>query len=211
MIITAVDRAPKRRDRVQVHVDGVSMFEVSQTTARKHDLRPGRELTASEIADARYVALTAAAAMLARRPHSEREVRARLGRRGCDAQAADGAIQTLTTAGLLNDAEYAQAWTESRDRISPRGHRLVEQELRASGVSLEIARDAADQVSDADAAMRAAARRLASLRGLDYGSFRKRLGSFLQRRGFDWDTCGATIERCWQDLHSDDATDVMES
>jgi regulatory protein len=205
MIITAVDRAPKRRGCVRVHLDGVSMFEVSLATARKHDLTPGRALTvaeaaAIEISDARHVALASAAAMLARRAYSEHEVRQRLLRRGCDDEVAGETIQKLTTAGLLDDGEYAQAWTESRDRISPRGRRLVERELRANGVSSDTARQAADQVSDADAAMRAACRRLPSLRSLDHETFRKRLGSFLQRRGFDWETCGATAERCWQDL-----------
>src|SRR5712692_2490944 len=98
MIITAIDRAPRRRGRVQVHLDGVSMFEVSLATMRKHDLKPGGELSAAAAtaimaADARHAALTASAAMLARRPHSEREVRLRLRRRGCAPDVIDETIR----------------------------------------------------------------------------------------------------------------------
>ncbi|MDP9235827.1 MAG: RecX family transcriptional regulator [Chloroflexota bacterium] len=216
MIITAIDRAPKRRGRMQVHLDGVSKFELSVATARKYELKRGGELSAAQAegivaADARHAALTAAAAMLARRPHSEREVRVRLRRRGCEPDVVDETIRKLTSARLLDDAEYAQAWTESRDRISPRGRRLIEQELRANGVAIAIAQEAAEQISDSEAAMRAASRRLSAMRGLDCETFRKRLGPFLQRRGFDWETCSGTVERCWQELHNEVPADDRDA
>jgi regulatory protein len=216
MIITAIDRAPKRRGRMQVHLDGVSMLEVSLATVRKFDLKRGGEVSATEAeaivaADARHEALTTSAAMLSRRPHSEREVRLRLLRRGCEPDVVAETIRKLSAARLLDDAEYAQAWTESRDRISPRGRRLIEQELRANGVALDVAQYAAEQVSDSEAAMRAASRRLHAMRGLDYEAFRKRLGPFLQRRGFGWETCSATVERCWQEISGEEPADERDA
>ena len=82
--------------------------------------------------------------------------------------------------------------------------RLIARELRANGVEAAIADEAAAAVSDEDAAYRLAARRLRSLAGLEYDAFRNRLGAYLQRRGFGWDVCRATVDRCWRGATTDD-------
>ena len=108
---------------------------------------------------------------------------------------------------LLDDAEFARTWTESRDRSSPRGRRLIVQELRAAGVTASIAAEAAAAVSDEDAAYRVGAKKARALASCDYRAFRDRLGSHLQRRGFDWETARATVERCWTELGREDSAD----
>jgi regulatory protein len=205
VIITAVERAPKRRNRVDVYVDGVRTFDVTLATARRTDLRPGRPLHDDEIAriiadDRRRAALQAAASLLARRPRSERELRQRLIQRRFDTAIADETIARLRELRLLDDTEFARTWTEARDAQSPRGRRLIVQELRARGVDAAVARDAASSVSDGDAAYRLASRRMRSLAGLDHDAFRTRLAGLLQRRGFGWSVVAATIERCWTEL-----------
>lgn len=210
MVITAIERMPKRRARVLVCIDDLSDFDVSSAVARSHNLKSGRVIDRGEIeaivaADRQRVALDAAVAMLARRPHSEREVRQRLVRHKCEPALIDATVEKLRAARLLDDAEYARAWTEVRDRFRPRGRRLIVKELRASGVALEVAKAAAEEISDADAAMRVASGRLRSLGQLDYPAFRNRLGAFLQRRGFGWETCRATIDECWRAMHENEA------
>jgi SOS response regulatory protein OraA/RecX len=76
---------------------------------------------------------------------------------------------------------------------------LLTVELRHKGVTQEIAEQATAEISDEEAAFDAASRRLGSLRGLEYGRFRERLGAFLTRRGFSYDVARRTIERCWAD------------
>jgi regulatory protein len=211
MIITAIERTPKRRGRVDVYVDGASAFDVARSVATAHGLRPGMSIAREQIdaivaADVRRQALDVAGAMLARRPRSEREVRQRLKQRGFEPALVDETVRKLVTAKLLDDAEFARSWTESRDRTSPRGQRLIVQELRANGVAAGVALEAASAVSDEDAAYRLASRRLPSLERLEYEAFRNRLGAYLQRRGFGWDVCRATVARCWRELGRD-ATD----
>ncbi len=142
--------------------------------------------------------------MLARRPCSERDVRQRLARRRFDPALIDDTLRKLHDAKLLDDAAYARSFTEARDRISPRGRRLLVQELRAHGVAAAIATDAVAEVSDADAAYRVAERKLRSLAALDYQAFRNRLGSLLQRRGFGWEICKTTVDRCWRECRAAD-------
>ncbi len=205
MIITSIERTPKRRGRVDVYVDGVATFEVAGATATAQGLRAGEPIDRARIdaivaADRHRLALDTAVAMLARRPRSEHDVRQRLARARFDEALIDDTLRRLRDAKLLDDADYARAYTESRDRTSPRGRRLIVQELRASGVTAEVARDAATAVSDEEAAYRLAERRVRSLAALDYRAFRDRLGGYLQRRGFGWETCRATIARCWEEL-----------
>ncbi len=207
MIVTAIERA-HRRGRMNIYIDGVVAFEIARTALGEHKLRPGREIDEDEIgaivaAVARREALASALAMLTRRPRSEREIRRRLAQRKCDATLIDETIARLRTAKLLDDAEFARMWTESRDRLSPRGQRLMVQELRALGVANEIATDAASTVDDPEAAYRVASKRKRSLSRFAYPEFRTKLGAYLQRRGFGWDIARATVDRCWRELDRD--------
>ncbi len=205
MIVTAVERTRGRRSRVDIYVDGALLFDVARDTAADLGLRQGRTIDAAEadaivVADQRRQALATAAAMLARRPRSEREIQQRLAQRRFAAELIDATVSRLRASKLIDDAEFARVWTESRDRSSPRGQRLIVQELRGYGVEANTAQTAAAAVSDADAAYRVATKRVRALTGLEYRAFRDRLGSFLQRRGFGWDVARETVERCWREL-----------
>jgi regulatory protein len=189
-----------------VYVDGVVAFEVARSTAAARHLRPGVAVAPAEIeaivaADRRRAALETAAAMLARRPHSVREVRRRLTQRRFESPLVDETVARLRELKLVDDAEFARAWTESRDRSSPRGRRLIVQELRAAGVAPTTATDAASEVSEEDAAYRVATKKARALAACDYRTFRDRLGSHLQRRGFGWEVARATVERSWRESH----------
>ena len=212
MIITAVESTRKRRGRVDVYVDGIVAFDVARATAAARGLRPGVAIDGAEIetivaADRRRGALETAAAMLARRPHSEREVRRRLAQRKFETPLIDETVTRLRELRLLDDAEFARAWTESRDRSSPRGRRLIVQELRAAGVAAPTAVEAAAAVSDEDAAYRVAEKKARALTSCDYRAFRDKLGAHLQRRGFGWETARSTVERCWRELGGDAGLD----
>jgi regulatory protein len=205
MIVTAVERTQKRRGRVDIYVDGVAAFDVARATATARNLRPGVAIERDEIdaivaADRRRAALGTAAAMLARRPHSEREVRRRLAQRQFAPALIEETITRLRELKLLDDAEFARAWTESRDRTSPRGRRLIVQELRAAGVAGDTATEAASAVSDEDAAYRVAEKKSRALSACDYRAFRDKLGSHLQRKGFGWEIARSAVERCWREL-----------
>lgn len=219
MLVTAVVRKPRRAGRVDVYIDGEVALELSRESARKVDLRPGRriephELDAIVAAEQKRQAIDASIALLARRPRSERDLRRRLTQRKFPPEVIDSTIARLRTLRLIDDVAFAQYWTETRDRTSPRGRRMITQELRAQGVDATAAAAATEQLSDTDAAYRLATGRLRAFSSLDYATFRNRLGGFLQRRGFGWDVARATVERCWCELgrgaHEDDLVSGIE-
>jgi regulatory protein len=211
MIITAVERKRGPQGRVRIYIDGQPALDLPRETARKRDLHPGRviahdELAAITAAEAKRVAFDTAARMIARRPHSEREIRRRLAQRRVAPALADETIERLKQLRAIDDAGFAQSYAETRDRTSPRSARLVVAELRAHGVDAATASDAGEAIDDAEAASRFAQRRARSLSSLEYDAFRARLSGQLQRRGFSWNIIRRTIEDCWRDVHGTPAS-----
>jgi regulatory protein len=144
-------------------------------------------------------ALETALRFLAHRPRSEQEVRRRLAQ--VDPPVVDAVVQRLQAVGLIDDAAFAQYWLEQRRSFRPRGARMLRAELRRHGIADVLASAAAGAAAasaDQDA-YRAAARRARQLAHLDERTFRTRLGQFLARRGFDWDTIAAVVDRLWQE------------
>ena len=141
-------------------------------------------------------AVEAALHFLAARPRSVREVRDRLARRQFGEPAVEAALHRLRELSLLDDRVFTDFWTTQRRGRSPRGERLIVQELRSKGVDDELVQAAVRGSEDeAELAYRAGLTRLRALRGLDEQEFRRRLGAFLQRRGFDWDAARTALRR----------------
>jgi regulatory protein len=130
------------------------------------------------------------------------EVRRRLGQAGYRSDLVEGAIRRLTELGMLDDATFARAWIESRDRARPRGEIALRRELALKGVDravvdelLEERRDNGDAVAggvDLAAAERLLARHERALaRETDPRSRRRRAYALLARNGFDPSTSSA--------------------
>ena len=210
MIISAIERQ-KRRQRVNVYGDeGRFAFALALHLAQDAGLHSGMELSEAQVnalqeADARHSAYEAALRLLSYRPRSEKEMRRRLGRRGIGLRLIDETVRQLRERGYLDDKAFARFWTETREATSPRSRRLIAQELRAQGVDTETAAAATVSVADEEAAYRAASRRLHAFRGLDYETFRRRLGGFLVRRGFSYEVARRTMDHCWQEAGGNEA------
>ncbi|MCH8814454.1 MAG: RecX family transcriptional regulator [Chloroflexi bacterium] len=206
MRITSLERRPRRRT-LDLYVDDELALTLSRDICVTFDLRAGEEISAERLttvreAEAKHIAMKSALRLLAYTPRSEHELRDRLGKKGIAVEVRDATIRRLREVGLVNDAEYARSFVESRNRTSPRGRRLVAAELRSKGVDVKLAEESASALNDADAAYRAAARRAQSLSKLDHQSFRRRLGNFLLQRGFDFETSSQTVARLWAEAHS---------
>ncbi len=204
MRVTAIEKQ-RRKKRLNLFLDGRFALGLSTDVAAQAGLQLGDEINGETLqalreAEARADAMGAALRLLSYRPRSETELRQRLTRRGAPPVLVDSTRERLRELGLVDDAAFAQAWVDGRERASPRGQRLLRQELRAKGVNSDASRELVEGVDEADGALRASVRRAASLRGLPRAEFRRRLGDFLRRRGFDYETIRVTVERRWREL-----------
>ena len=204
MIVTAVERRHGSRARVRIYVDGAPALEMASARAKQRGLLPGRTIDAAELDalrqdEARHDALEAGARLVARRPHSEREIRRKLAQRRYEPALIDQTIARLRSMGAIDDASFARSFAETRHRVSPRSRRMIVSELRSRGVDSAPAVAATEELSDEEAAYRFAEKRLRMLSADEYQAFRERLGAQLRRRGFDWDVVRATVDRCWRE------------
>ncbi len=188
--VTEVRSAGKRGRRVVVFDDG---GEVILRLARIRDegIGDGVVVAAAHIEaiaqdDARGEAHEVALRLLAARPRSGQEIEQRLRQRGFDPDTADREVRRLRMAGLIDDAQFAEAWVESRQRKAPRSARALTGELRAKGIERGVAGDATADVDDDAAAIALARSRAARMTGVDLEARDRRIAGLLQRRGFSY-------------------------
>lgn len=148
-----------------------------------------------------------AAHFLGTRPRTRWELEGRLRRAGADDQVVAHTLERLAELGYLDDAAFARWWGEQRDRHAPRGHRMIEAELRQHRVPREVieeyrpehaapTRAFEDESLPGTEAERAREALERHLRGRPLPSEPKalqRVGMYLMRRGFDPDTARGAI------------------
>ena len=205
--ITGLHTGKRREKRVNVFLDGKFAFSLQADVAVKEDLQVGQELTANQIealatSDRMQRCFNAATRYLSYRPRSESEIRQRLQQRGFDGDGIEAALTRLKEQGLVDDAAFAQFWTDNRETFSPRSQWLTRLELKRKGVAVETIDDVVDAVDDGDSAYRAALSKVRQLPLPDYQSFRRRLGQYLKRRGFNYEVINHTLERVWHESES---------
>jgi len=207
-LITALEKQ-KRRPRFDLYLEGVFAFSLRPELVLASGLSVGAELPSDRQRwlhdeEQRLGAIEAALRLLAMSQRSEKELRDRLKKRGFRKAALEAAVTRVREMGYLDDAAFARFFVETRQASTPRSRRALTFELGRKGVDRELAASSVEEVSDADAAMQAAQRRLRSFSKLDRPAFTRRLGSFLASRGFGYGVTRLTIERCWAQCHADE-------
>lgn len=202
MKVTALRIQARSKNRVNVYLDGHFAFGLAKIVAAR--LAIGQELDEAEVARLRGVddvemAYERALKFLAPRPRSEAELRRRLQTQKTPAAMVDAVVERLRRAGLLDDQAFANYWVENRSTFRPRSKRVLKGELRLKGLPDEAMQAALTATDDAGAAYTVAQQRARRLGGLEYQDFRRKLGDFLARRGFDYDTIEPVVERVWKE------------
>ncbi len=202
--ITALKAGKSREKQVKVFLDGKPAINLLAEVALKEGLKVGRELSESHLEtladqDRNQRCFNAAIRYLSYRPRSEAEIRQRLLKRGFDGDAAEKALAGLREQGLVDDAAFARFWKDNRESFSPRSRRLTGLELRRKGLSGDVIEPIIREIDESDSAYRAAAGKARRLPLTDFQLFRRRLGAYLGRRGFNYDIINETVARIWKE------------
>jgi regulatory protein len=204
-VITRLVAGYGRTSKVKVYLDGQYAFSLETVVALEAKLRRGCELSAEQLekleqSNKLSAALSAAERLISFRPRSEAELRQNLSRKGISDGIIAKVMDRLRQSGLVDDAAFAHYWAENRAAFRPRGQRLVQAELRAKGVALEVARDATAELDDAESAYLAGLKKAHLLRGHDFNEFSRKLVEYLRRRGYDYDAIKPSIKRLWHEI-----------
>ncbi|MCD5408559.1 recombination regulator RecX [Candidatus Bipolaricaulota bacterium] len=131
--------------------------------------------------------------LLSFRPRTEAELRQRLAAKGCPPEVAERVLERAKQAGLVDDALFARLYAEDRLLSRPRSRKLLVQELKAKGVSKELASQAAAGAL-AELSERALAKKLPLWQGLPEEKKKRRAYGFLLRRGFSAELAREVVE-----------------
>ena len=187
-IITAIK---KERGKYRVTVNDSENILVPVSLMRERQLKEGQPIDLEEYDNWLMVrqyrfALDRAVGFLAARARSKKEIEQKLLQAGYRPTTVEMVIYKLQRENLLDDADFARQWVESRQNHKL-GRSRIAQELRRKGVSKEEAEDALsviedeDQLSGAIALAEKAAARIKP--GEDIRKASSRIAGMLARRG----------------------------
>ena len=151
------------------------------------------------------MANTIALNALVARAKSKGELLAHLKKRGVEDDVAQATIFRLQESGLINDEEFAKAWTQSRHTSKKLSKRIIAGELRTRGVdqsSIDQALDEIDDESEYRTAFSLGMKKYNTMSRLEPEVQIRRIQSLLQRKGFSFPTIARVIREL--DVQSDE-------
>lgn len=136
---------------------------------------------------------------LAIRNRSEKEIRGYLIKKKAEPEIVDQIVALLKEQKFLNDEEFARGWVRQRAQFRPKGKSALKFELKLKGMTPEIIEkvlgeeqeDVPDQLTQAKNLI---AKRIEKMKGAPRQEIYNKVGAFLARRGFDWETIKKAID-----------------
>ena len=202
--ITGITPSPRKPGRFVLDVDGAEVATLSIEAIERLRLGSGvpfDDRLALEVEREAGILDTydRALNMLAARGRASADLRRVLIRKGEPADRVTIAIERLERAGFIDDASYARQFTRSKGVGGGLSKRRVQQELAKRGVARDVSDEAIETVFveegvDEEASIeRVARKKLRSLSSVDDATRKRRLYSFLTRRGYDSDAIGRVL------------------
>ena len=138
--ITSITAQEKRKERVNLFVDGEFFAGISLETALKLRLKAGDDTDAERLKEIlteeeRSVALKKASDYALKTLKTKRQVRDYLIKKGFSEETVWYCVDKLKEYGYIDDAEYSKRFIESTSKTQ--GKRLIEYKLMSKGVKKE--------------------------------------------------------------------------
>lgn len=205
--ITALVVQKRDKERVNVFLDGE--FALAVTALVAATLKKGQWLSDAEITqlknqDEWTKAYNHALRYLGYRARSRAEMENYLRGKGYPAEVIDETINRLLSEKYLDDEAFAQFWLENRETFRPKGQRFLRYELKQKGITDPIIEATLADVDEEELGWRAVEPKLYRWRSLSEEDFKKKVISFLSRRGFDYDVVRDVSNRAWTSLDLSD-------
>lgn len=201
--LTRITEQKRRPNRRNLFLDGRFAFGVNLNVVAKFHLKPGMELSQSQVmaiqqGEVRQECMDKALRYLQRRLYSRHELQVRLMRHEFGPAVIEDVLDELRRLEYVDDERFARTKALSAAQHRHHGRRRAMIELIKAGVDRPVADRALETVYDVHDSL-ATARELArrkspSLRKLDPLVARRRLAGMLLRRGFDYDTIRPVID-----------------
>jgi regulatory protein len=212
--ITALKVQKKNQQRVNVYLDSEFAFGLSRIVASR--LHIGQELDDDKIVqlkdeDEQEINYQRAIRFLGYRIRSNSEIKKHLELQGTSEDIIDSVVNRLERNGLLDDKQFAQLWVENRNEFRPRSHRMLFVELNKKGIHPDVINQVLDDTSsDEELVFKAAENQVRKYRNLDWRDFRRKLSSYLARRGFSYAVINPVVNQIWAERDSENPPGLIE-
>jgi len=136
---------------------------------------------------------------LAIRNRSEKEIRDYLTKKKADFEIIEQIVGLLNKQKFLNDEEFARGWVRQRAQFRPKGKQALKFELKLKGITPEtiekvLSEEQEDIPDELTQAKNLIGKRVEKLKDAPRQEIYAKVGGFLARRGFDWDTIKRSID-----------------
>ena len=213
--ITDIALQKKNPKRVNVFLEGEFAFGISLDLRFEKKLEIGKNLTEKQIAslveaDQVERLLNKSLKFLSFRPRSEKEIRDHLLWKGklkdidkSDSEKAEyeksieRVISKLKKIGQVDDKGFAKWWVEQRQSFKQIGVRAIKVELFQKGIDKDTVSellDESDESKEVELAVKASSKKIQSYKKLEPQEFRIKMGQYLARRGFGWNTIKKVVD-----------------
>jgi len=211
--ITSVESQKKNPKRFNIFLDGEFAFGADEDLVVNRRLVVGKVINAEDLQKILFEAevgklMEKMYRWFALRQHSEKEVREKFRIKNYELRikdkeqisqlTIDSLVETLKKKGMVNDLEFAKAWTEARRKSKQKGIRAIKTELFQKGIDREIIEKAlsvkGEGESEEELAKKALERKLRSWKSLEPQASRKKAYEYLMRKGFEYEIVKDVIE-----------------
>ncbi|MDO8550898.1 MAG: RecX family transcriptional regulator [Ignavibacteria bacterium] len=202
-----IERITKKdRRNVIINFDDDNDLIINYEVLLKNGLRKGMEVSSDRFSflveeNEKHKIKTEAINYLAKRIHSEKELRTKLLQKKHKPEMLNEIIDELKEKELIDDYKYSLIFTEEKTRTKLWGERKIKSELMKKGISNEIISQAISEKfpeeNKLENAVELASKKIKSLsyKNLEKRKLAEKVYSFLASRGYDYQTSREALER----------------
>jgi len=146
---------------------------------------------------------------LSYRPRTEKEIREKLNQKNAPPEITNQVIAFLKQNNFLNDADFAAQWIQTRQNFRIKSKKAIKMELLKKGINPETIEQAlagelheeeGSGINDKEQAIKLVQKRIARYKHLPKKELYEKLGGFLARRGFNWETIKTSIDQVYDSI-----------
>lgn len=202
MQVTKLARGIRNPEKVALYIDSKYTFSVLDTILSSEDIYVGKRVTDIDLEklqslNQKQEIKNKVLALIARRPRSEFEVKTYLRNRLTEEETLE-LITNLKESNYINDTEFTKWWIEQRRTFTTKSTNFIKQELIKKGIDKNIIEDSLEEEDpeiDINKAKKLLEKKIKVLssKNLNKQELNKKLISYLQNRGFNWETIKQVI------------------
>jgi len=204
-ILTKIEQQAGNKKRYSIYIDGEYTFGISEDVLVKHSLRKGQVLTQDILKDINHEEEQSKAnsyglRLLSFRNRSEQELVQKMKQKQYDVEVIKNTIAFLKHHQYINDEAFTNDFVKSKLSTQKYGKNRIKQELYQKGISKDLINSTIDEMSNSDQEYETALelsrkKLLTSYRNDDTQSQYRKIGGFLQRRGFGFETISKVLNK----------------